>query len=188
MLRMPGKDALPVGPKRELVIELFVHYREAARPPLPRIESLTKTMPDSHPVSRETIRRLLTGTTTSQWPVVDAVLRALCHLQGRDPDGRRWAEADDHWDDDPSTCREYLRQLWNNDIDDLEKSETPTAPPAAPEPPASGWGTTAPTSGWGSQAPAVPATRQAPADDPWATSAPPAQPSPPAAYSDEPPF
>ena len=102
MLRMPSKDALPAGPKRELVTELFVHYREAARPPLPRIESLTKTMPDSHPVSRETIRRLLTGTTTSQWTVVDAVLRALCHLQGRDPDGRRWAEADDHWDDDPS--------------------------------------------------------------------------------------
>lgn len=188
MLRMPGKDVLPPGPKRELVTELFVHYREAARPPLPRIESLTKTMPDPHPVSRETIRRLLTGTTTSQWAVVDALLRALCHLQERDPDGRRWAEADNDWDDDPSTCREYLRRLWNNDIDELEKGETPTAPPAAPAQPTSGWGTTAPTPSWGSQASAVPATRQALEDDPWATSAPPAQASPPARYSDEAPF
>lgn len=188
MLRMPGKDVLPPGPKRELVTELFVHYREAARPPLPRVEALTKTMPNPHPVSRETIRRLLTGTTTSQWAVVDALLRALCQLQDRDPDGRRWAEPDDRWDDDdPSTCREHLRHLWNNDIDDLEENEAPSVPPAAPAPAPSGWGNTAPTSGWGTETAALPAARQAPIDDPWGI--PVAQPSPPTVHSgDEPPF
>lgn len=183
MLRMPGKDVLPPGPKRELVTELFVHYREAARPPLPRIEALTKTMPNPHPVSRETIRRLLTGTTTSQWAVVDALLRALCQLQARDPDGRRWAKPDDRWeDDDPSTCREHLRHLWNNDIDGLEENEAPSVPPAAPAPMPSAWGGAPSSSGWG----AAPAARQAPDDDPWA---PTPQPSPQTVRGgDEPPF
>lgn len=186
---MPGKDVLPPGPKRELVNELFVHYREAARPSLPRIATLTRDMPGCHPVSRETIRRLLTGTTTSQWVVVDALLRALCQLQDRDPDGRRWAKPDDHWEeDDPATCREYLRQLWNNDIDDLEANETPVVPPAAPAPPSSGWGGPSPTSGWGTPQSAVPAARQVPEGDPWADSATPAKPPPQTGYSDEPPF
>ncbi|MGY3206329.1 hypothetical protein [Streptomyces sp. TE5632] len=190
MLRMPGKDVLPPGPKRELVAELYVHYREAGRPPLPQIAAVTGTMPNPHKVSRETIRRLLTGTTTSQWVVVDALLRALCQLQDRDPDGRRWPEPDDRWDDDdPATCREYLRRLWNNDIDGLEPDEVPATPPAAPVQTASGWGTPPAT---------VPPARQAsggwggssspPADDPWATGPLPKAPAQPAAYSDEPPF
>lgn len=119
MLRMPGKDVLPPGPKRDLVAELYVHYRLAARPPLPKIAALTGTESNPHKVSRETIRRLLTGTTTSQWAVVDALLIALCQLQDRDPDGRRWPEPEDsRWDEnDPTTCREHLRRLWNDDID-----------------------------------------------------------------------
>ncbi|MEV6002163.1 hypothetical protein AB0M25_23535 [Streptomyces griseomycini] len=190
MLRMPGKDVLPPGPRRELVAELYVHYREAGRPPLPQIAALTGTMPNPHKVSRETIRRLLTGTTTSQWAVVDAVLRALCQMRDWDPDGRRWPEPDDRYDDDDSTtCREYLRRLWNNDIDGLEPDEAPIAPPAAPAQTGSGWG--APPT-------AVPPARQAPGgwggsaspqvDDPWATGSLPTAPAQPAAYSDEPPF
>lgn len=191
MLRMPGKDVLPPGPKRDLVAELYVHYREAARPPLPQIAALTGTMPNPHKVSRETIRRLLTGTTTSQWVVVDALLRALCQLQDRDPEGRRWPEPDDNrWDEnDPATCREYLRRLWNNDIDGLEPDEAPATPPAAPA---------QTTPGWGTQPSAVPPARQAssgwggsgspPADDPWATSAPSKPSVQTGGYSDEPPF
>lgn len=160
MLRMPGKDVLPPGPKRDLVTELFVHYREAARPSLPQIATLTKTMPNPHPVSRETIRRLLAGTTTSQWPAIDALLRALCHLQDRDPDGRRWAEPKEgHWGEDNSaTCREYLRQLWNNDIDGLETDDASSGLFAASAPPA----------GRGVQSRTVPAARQ-PSDD-WRSS------------------
>ncbi|MGA5454406.1 hypothetical protein ACPCVO_48360 [Streptomyces umbrinus] len=190
MLRMPGKDVLPPGPKRDFVAELYVHYREAGRPALPQIEALTGTMPNPHKVSRETIRRLLTGQTTSQWAVVDALLRALCQMQDRDPDGRRWPEPDDQYEeDDPATCREYLRRLWNNDIDDLEPDEAPATPPAAPAQAASGWGsqpTAVPSArpapgGWGS-------TPSPPVDDPWAAGVA-AQSSPPAGgYSDEPPF
>jgi len=189
MLRMPDKDALPPGSKRELVAELYVHYREAGRPPLPQVAALTGTMPNPHKVSRETIRRLLTGQTTSQWPVVDALLRALCQLQDRDPDGRRWPEPDDWDENDPTTCREHLRRLWNNDIDGLEPDEAPATPPAAPAQTASGWGppsTTAPPArqtagGWGGSA-------SPPADDPWATGSPAQTPAQQGAYSDEPPF
>ncbi|MFF9810785.1 hypothetical protein ACF1G5_37860 [Streptomyces coeruleorubidus] len=173
MLRMPGKDVLPPGPKRDLVVELYVHYRLAARPPLPKIAALTGTESNPHKVSRETIRRLLTGTTTSQWVVVDALLLALCQLQNRDPDGRRWPEPDDsRWDEnDPTTCREHLRRLWNDDIDGLEPDEAPATPPAAP----------AASGGWGNSA-------SPPADNPWATSSPAKTPAQPGGYSDEPPF
>ncbi|MFJ5779873.1 hypothetical protein [Streptomyces sp. NPDC093094] len=189
MLRMPGKDVLPPGPKRDLVAELFVHYRLASRPPLPQIAALTGTETNPQRVSRETIRRLLTGTTTSQWTVVDAVLRALCHMQDRDPDGRRWPEPDDWDENDPTTCREHLRRLWNDDIDSLEPDEAPATPPAAPAQTASGWGNppaTVPPSrqasgGWGGSA-------SPPADDPWATGPLPKAPAQPLAYSDEPPF
>lgn len=178
MLRMPGKDVLPPGPKRDFVAELYLHYREAGRPPLPKIEALTGTMPDAYKVSRETIRRLLQGQTTSQWPVVDALLRALCQMQHRDPDGRRWPEPDDNrWDEnDPTTCREHLRRLWNDDIDGLEPDEAPAPPPAAPVPPARQT-----SGGWGGSA-------SHPADDPWATGSPAKTPAQPGGYSDEPPF
>lgn len=182
MLRMPSKDVLAPGPKRDFVAEFYVHYREAGRPPLPQIEALTGTMPNPHKVSRETIRRLLTGQTTSQWPVVDALLRALCQMQDRDPDGRRWPEPDDRYDEvDPTTCREYLRRLWNNDIDGLDPDEASAAPPAAPAlavtvpsaRPASG--------GWGG-------TPSPPADDPWATGPASQSSTQTGGFSDEPPF
>ncbi|MFD7678477.1 hypothetical protein [Streptomyces sp. NPDC060187] len=181
---MPGKDVLPPGPKRDFVSELYVHYREAGRPPLPEIAARTgKQAPAaSRKVSRETIRRLLTGTTTSQWAVVDAVFRALCEMQGRDPDGRRWPESeDDRWDDSPpATCREHLRRLWNNDIDGLDRDEEPSAPPAAPVPAAPEVPQPRKGGGWGGTA--------APADDPWATGAPLKAPAQSGGYSDEPPF
>ncbi|MGQ4390393.1 hypothetical protein [Streptomyces sp. SAS_270] len=87
-------------------------------------------MPDPHEVSRETIRRLLTGQTVSTWVKVDAVVRALCCLSDQDPDHRRWPESDHYEDDDPETFRQYLRRLWNDDIDRIEPEDDPAGSPA----------------------------------------------------------
>ncbi|GLP68756.1 hypothetical protein TUSST3_53790 [Streptomyces sp. TUS-ST3] len=175
MLRMPSEEALPPGPRREFVLELFFHYRDAGRPPLPKIALTTEQMPEAHKVSRETIRRLLTGQTTSQWAVVDAVLRALCHLQNRDPDQRRWSEEDDWRDDDPRTYRQVLRHLWNEDIDKAGTNDPTRVPPQT----RAGWGASEKQpDGWG---------QSAPADNPWASNTPAPAPQP-GGYSDEPPF
>ncbi|MEV5758396.1 hypothetical protein AB0L61_16750 [Streptomyces tendae] len=172
MLRMPSKADLPDGTRREFVTELFIHFKEAGRPTPARIAATTSSMQDPLPVSRETIRRLLKGETISTWERVDAVLRALCEIGGQDPDRRRWPESSDWNDDDPTTCRERLRQLLNDDIDGVEPENAP-----APVPPArsnSGWG--------GTRTPP-------PQDDPWATTPKPAPTTPTAGgYSDEPPF
>ncbi|MYY80809.1 MULTISPECIES: hypothetical protein [unclassified Streptomyces] len=173
MLRMPSKADLPDGTRRDFVAELFVHFKEAGRPTPARIAAKTSSMQDPLAVSRETIRRLLKGQTISTWERVDAVLRALCEIGGQDPDRRRWSESSDWNDDgDPTTCRERLRQLLNDDIDGVEPENTP-----APVPPARS------NSGWG-----APRT-QPMQDDPWATTPTPA-PTTPAkgGYSDEPPF
>lgn len=172
MLRMPSKADLPDGTRRDFVAELFLHFKEAGRPTPARIAAMTSSMEDPLPVSRETIRRLLKGETISTWERVDAVLRALSEIGGQDPDRRRWPESDNWHDDDPTTCRERLRQLLNDDIDGVEPENAP-----APVPPArsnSGWG--------GTRTPP-------PQDDPWATTPKPAPTTPTAGgYSDEPPF
>lgn len=172
MLRMPSKADLPDGARREFVAELFIHFKEAGRPTPARIAATTSFMQDPLPVSRETIRRLLKGQTISTWERVDAVLRALCEIGGQDPDRRRWPESDNWHDDDPTTCRERLRQLLNDDIDGVEPEVA-----QAPVPPARS------NSGWGG-------TRtQSPQDDPWAIPAKPAPATPATGgYSDEPPF
>jgi hypothetical protein len=181
ILRMPSTDALPPGPRRVFVAELHVHFREAARRPPSDIAAATRRLTNPLPVSRETIRRLLVGQTLSTWARVDSVLRALCQLAGQDPDRRRWPEPEDRFDEnDPSTCREYLRRLWNDAIDGSEPNEAPAVPPQQP------------ASGWGGTPTAAPHS----ADDPWAVSSPKAsgwgasQPTSPSAggYPDEPPF
>jgi len=172
MLRMPGKADLPDGTRRDFVAELFVHFKEAGRPTPARIAATASSMRDPIPVSRETIRRLLKGQTVSTWERVDAVLRALCEIGGQDPDRRRWPEADNWHDDDPTTCRERLRQLLNDDIDGVEPENDPASVPPARS-----------NSGWGG------ASTQRTQDDPWATTPTPA-PATPAkgGYSAEPPF
>src|SRR3954465_6160648 len=129
MLRIPGKADLPDGTRRDFVAELFVHFKEAGRPTPARIAATASSMRDPIPVSRETIRRLLKGQTVSTWERVDAVLRALCEIGGQDPDRRRWPEADNWHDDDPTTCRERLRQLLNDDIDGVEPENDPASVP-----------------------------------------------------------
>lgn len=133
MLRMPSKADLPPGPKREFATELMVHFREAGRPRLDRIATATSELPGASSVSRETVRRLLTGQTLSSWEKVDAVLRALCQLCGQDPERRRWPADTSSWgggEDDDTTCREYLFQLWNDAIDEVESgAQRPVPPP-----------------------------------------------------------
>lgn len=172
MLRMPSKADLPDGTRRDFVAELFIHFKEAGRPTPARIAATTSSMHDPLPVSRETIRRLLKGQTISTWERVDAVLRALCEIGGRDPDRRRWPEADNWHDDDPTTCRERLRQLLNDDIDGVEPENDPAS--VSPARSNSGWGGT---------------STQPTQDDPWATTPTPAPTTPAAGgYSNEPPF
>lgn len=80
MLRMPGKDVLPPGPKRELVAEFYVHYGEAGRPPLPQIEALTGTESKPRKVSRETSGASSPGRppANGQWSMPFCVLCASC--------------------------------------------------------------------------------------------------------------
>lgn len=138
MLRMPSKADLPPGPKREFASELMVHFREAGRPKLDRIATVTSELPEAPSVSRETVRRLLTGQTLSTWEKVDAVFRALCHLCDQDPERRRWPDDSSNWGggDDDTTCRQYLFQLWNDAVDEVESgAHRPVPPPRSrPEP------------------------------------------------------
>lgn len=146
MMRMPGPDELPPGTRRAFVAELFFHYTEAGRPTPARVAATTRSMTDAFPVSRETIRRLLRGESVARWERVDAVLRALCEMGNQDPDRRRWQESGDWNDDgDPTTCRQHLRQLLYDDIDEVQPESA--TPPAVPTPrPSGGWGGTPPTS------------------------------------------
>lgn len=186
ILRIPGTDVLPAGPKREFVKELHVYFRLARRVPLARIAAVADRLKDAEPVSRETIRRLLVGEGLSNWAKVEAVLRALCELAGHDPDQRRWPESEDRFDeDDPTSCREHLYRLWSDALDDIGPEEKWIIPPPTfnpePTPASGGWGGTPSPSasgGWGGAS--------APSGDPWAPRQPP--PAPGGGYSDEPPF
>jgi len=169
ILRMPSTDDLPPGIKRQFVAELHIHFRDAGRPSLAHIAQMTGRPDGALPVSRETVRRLLTGQTLSTWAKVDAVLQALCRLGNQDPDRRRWPESSDWNDDgDTTTCREHLRQLWNDAVDGIEPEDPLAAPPA---PHASGRSDSTPP--------------QSVQHDPWATQQ---TPAPAKQYSDEPPF
>lgn len=179
MLRIPSVEELPPGPRRKFVTELHVYFRASGRPSPARVATAVQQLSESVLVSRETVRRLLKGETTSTWPKVKAVHEVLCRMAEQDPTWRRFANSEDYDDDnDVRTLRDYLRDLWNDAVDGSETDEAPAVPPQQP---ASGWGGT-PTS-----AP--------PADDPWAVTAPKTggwgtQPSttPATGYSDEPPF
>jgi hypothetical protein len=181
MLRIPSEKDLPPGPLRKFVIELHHHFRETGRVSPEKIAAAARRLDNSETtVSRETVRRLLTGQTYSDWARVELVLRAMCLLASQDPDRRRWPHPADRFDeDDPSTCIEHLRLLWNNAVDDIDPDDDadPAPPPQlAPVPPASP--PPAQRTGWG----AVP---HPPSDDPWATGQPQKASG---GYSDEPPF
>ncbi len=188
ILRMPSEDELPHGPKRIFVSELFTYFRAAGRPSPASIAAAASRGPQPArvTVSRETVRRLLKGETTSTWPKVRAVHDVLCQMADRDPTWRRFSDSSDYDEEnDTRTLREYIRDLWNDAVDGVEADDGP--PQLAPVPEASpprtsagGWGNNAPSGGWGAS--------QQPQDDPWATGALQKKIGSQQAYSDEPPF
>lgn len=115
VLRMPDEATLPDGPRRKFVVELFMYYRDAGRPALRIITDGIAEKFDAFTASRETIRKMLRGTTVPvNWEVVEGVLTVLCARADVDPDSPRWPE---EFDADEVTHRQNLRNLWNDALD-----------------------------------------------------------------------
>ncbi|MFI1018156.1 hypothetical protein [Streptomyces sp. NPDC020965] len=139
------------------MIELHHHFRQTGRASPQKIATAAQRIDRSDTtVSRETVRRLLTGQTLSDWARVELVLRAMCLLANQAPDRRRWPHPEDRSDDDPSTCIEHLRLLWNNAVDDIDLDDDEDAPPpqlasdpsASPPTQRTGWGTSSQEDLW----------------------------------------
>jgi hypothetical protein len=112
---MPTEVEVPRGARRDFIEQLFSLYREAHRPGL---REISRAIPDDAPgtASTETIRRMLRGTSvSSRWETVDAVLTALCHLAGVDPD----ADISDGRGDE-MTRREVIEHAWHEALDNPE--------------------------------------------------------------------
>ncbi|MFD5233625.1 hypothetical protein ACFWJ5_34880 [Streptomyces qaidamensis] len=173
---MPSKADLPPGIRRDFAVELHEYFKQAGRPSLARIAMTTSSMDDPLPVSRETIRRLLTGQTLSTWEKVDAVLRALCKLSYQDPESLRWPEESGGWNEsgDPTTRRQHLQRLWNDAVDGIDPEDRQ---PTTEGP----W--------FHAEAAANAAPTEDHAENPWLQARPPlAPPAPQEGYSDDPPF
>jgi hypothetical protein len=162
IIKMPPKDELPGGPRREFVEELRRYYRAAGRPPLRHVSNLIEGRADLKEVtaSQETVRRILRGIVIpTDWNRVNAVFQVFCEIGEIDPGADRWE--DSHYGEESN--REYVRRLW-----DAALEEEPNPPPIPrPTPPPHPESTLA-APGFGS--------------DPWATD------SPGPGLSDEPPF
>jgi hypothetical protein len=128
VIRMPSVKDLPRGPKRDLVEDLFLYYREAGRPTLRAVSDWISEHEElAGTASRETIRRMLAGTSVpAQWETANAVFQALCCLAGFDPD-----KVHPGWDESRS-CRERFKDAWNLAID---APEPVPADPWTDEPP-----------------------------------------------------
>jgi hypothetical protein len=162
IIRMPSKDELPEGPRREFVEELRRYYRAAGRPPLRRVSNLLEGREDLKEVtaSQETVRRILRGIVIpTDWNRVNAVFQVFCEIGEIDPDAERW---ESRYDEESESNREYVRRLWDAALEE-ESNPSPIPRPTPPHPES-----TRATSGFG--------------DDPWATD------SPGSGSSDEPPF
>lgn len=134
VLRMPPENVLRRGPHRDFVEELFEYYREAGRPTL---RSVAKWITDNEDLagtaSPETVRRVLVGKVQPTWPTVEAILRALCALAGREVTDDRWPD-DNYGDGPPVTLESSLRSLWNRMIDEGPRGEEPLRDPFATQP------------------------------------------------------
>jgi hypothetical protein len=124
-IRMPSEDDLPDGPRRELVEELFVYYREAGRPTLRSISDYIASRDDlAGTASKETIRRMLQGISVpAQWETAHAVFLALCRLAGAHSEGPRSPN-------NRATRQSVFKELWNTAIDE---PDTPAQDPWAGE-------------------------------------------------------
>jgi hypothetical protein len=83
---MPSEDELPPGGRRQLVELLFLLYRDARRPTLEEISKRIRDGDYAATASKETIRKMLRGTTIpAHWATIETVVLALCDLGGFDP-------------------------------------------------------------------------------------------------------
>lgn len=132
---MPSEQELPPGPLREFVDELHVHFRNAGRPSPAQIATRSAWFEDGEgvKVSRETVRRLLKGETTSSWVTVRAVHQTLCELADQDHTQLRFPS---EYSSDTRTLREYIRDLWNDAVEGEPANPTTSEP--TPVPPQSG--------------------------------------------------
>lgn len=181
ILAMPTSEAVPEGPRRKFLEELFVHYREAGRPTLRVIAKWIKDHEEDRALrgtaSTETIRRMMKGDVVPRnWPVVEAVLEALCDLGDRSSDEERWQ--DDDWqsreEPTPWTFKDELRRRWNAALDQ-QHGEDPDQLPRLPPRPVPTPVTTPKRGGYGGYG-APPTTRGGyggygapPTNDPWGT-------------------
>src|SRR5690348_16646918 len=95
MIKMPPKNELPEGPRRDFVEELRRYYRAAGRPPLRRVSKLIEGRTDLKEVtaSQETVRRILRGMVIpTEWNRVNAVFQVFCEIGDIDPNADRWEE------------------------------------------------------------------------------------------------
>lgn len=117
VLRVPGEDQLPPGPRRRFVEGLFAYY-SASRPTLRMIaELIPQTYPEATG-SPETVRRTLLGLSTpTNWSTVDAILTVLCELAQIDP-GAAATSTDDPWAVGvPASPRAEIKALWHTVFD-----------------------------------------------------------------------
>lgn len=113
-IRVPPENELPRGPVRDFVELLFELADAAHRPTLRQISDATRNREDRQgSASPETIRRMLRGSAVpGHWPIVEAVLVALCDLAGIDPDERRPSE-----ELGSRTWRESIASSWVRALD-----------------------------------------------------------------------
>jgi hypothetical protein len=133
IIRMPSKDELPEGPRREFVDELRRYYRAAGRPPLRRVSNLLEGRADLKEVtaSQETVRRILRGIVIpTDWNRVNAVFQVFCEIGEIDPGADRWENSRF---DEAESNREYVRRLWDAALEE-EPNPSPIPRPAPPHP------------------------------------------------------
>ncbi|WP_212831247.1 hypothetical protein [Catellatospora sp. TT07R-123] len=110
---MPPLSELPNGPRREFVEEMFFYFRTAGRPTLREIDDAIRKYDLVGTASRETIRRVLQGTSVpSRWTTVEAILYGLCDLAGFKVHSDRWPD-----EMDSASCYDYVKRLWNDALD-----------------------------------------------------------------------
>ena len=134
IIKMPPKDELPEGPRRDRVEELRRYYRAAGRPPLRHVSKLIEGRPDLKEItaSQETVRRMLRGIVIpTDWNRVNAVFQVFCEIGEIDPGADRW---EDSYSDEKN--REYLRRLWDAALEDSRIRRRFRGPPRLiPNPP-----------------------------------------------------
>jgi tetratricopeptide (TPR) repeat protein len=88
---MPGLDALPAGPRRDLVARLHDLYGQAGKPATRIISKRILDLKSSEleTVSHETINSLLRGKSVPSWAKLRSVIVVLCRMSVQQVDIRR---------------------------------------------------------------------------------------------------